>query len=130
MSANPVHLFPERGGIREPGTAERGFPPERRKRARTRLHWPITLFRDDSSSVLETVTQNLSSNGFYCVSPVSFMPGERLHCALKLPAHDPAGRSRTLSLECRVRVVRAEPAGEPGFFGIACRIEDFHLVRQ
>ncbi len=73
------------------------------------------------------MTQNLSSTGFYCLSPSPLMPGDYVVCTLKLPAHDPKGEERILALECRVRIMRAEAATD-GLFGIACRIEDYRLI--
>jgi hypothetical protein len=128
MSANPLDVLSAHPGLRGPAAVERGFRPERRKRARTHLHWPLLLFRGQNANAIESLTVNLSSNGFYCMSPTPFMPGESLVCALKVPAYDPTGEEKTLALECKVQVVRAEPAGEAGFFGIACRIEDYHLL--
>jgi hypothetical protein len=77
---------------------------------------------------VESVTQNLSSSGFYFLSPKPLAPGESLVCALKVPAYDPEGEERTVALECRVQVIRAEAALD-GLFGMACQIEDYHLIR-
>lgn len=96
-------------------------------RARTQVHWPVLLLPDRTAHAIETVTQNLSSGGFYCFSPTALTPGESLLCTLRLPAYDPIDEQHALALECRVRVMRAEAAAE-GFFGIACRIEDYRLM--
>ena len=76
---------------------------------------------------MQSVTQNLSSSGFYCLSRTPLTPGESLLCTLTMPTYDPKSRERTISLECRASVMRAEATAE-GLFGIACRIEDYHLV--
>jgi hypothetical protein len=104
-----------------------GCRRDRRLRARTDIHWPVLLLPDHGLNPIDTVTQNLSSGGFYCFSMVPLLPGEVLYCSLKVPAHDPNAEERTLALECRVRVMRSE-ATPDGLFGIACRIEDYHLA--
>ena len=106
---------------------ETALYPERRARTRTEVHWPVVLLQDHQSNTIETVTENLSSTGFYCFSTIPVVPGEYLQCSLRVPAHDPKGAQRTILLQCRVQVLRAETAAN-GSFGIACRIEDYHLI--
>jgi hypothetical protein len=127
MSANLLDLFTAHAGAREVAIIESAFRPERRKRARTQVHWSVLLLCDREANTIETVTQNLSSSGFYCLSSKPLTPGESLSCALKVPAFDPKGEDRSVALECRVQVMRAEAVSD-GLFGIACRIEDYHLV--
>jgi len=104
------------------------FHPERRKRVRTTVHWPVVIFRSDSAEGIESTTLNLSSTGFFCLSQLSFDPGESLFCTLRVPSHDPEGRERLWILECRVRVRRAEPAASDGLYGLACEMEDYRLL--
>ena len=67
-------------------------------------------------------TENLSAEGFYCVSEEAFCPGELLQCELSIPA--PHVPSANLTLHRRVRVLRLEIKGlEPGY-RIACWFED------
>jgi hypothetical protein len=99
----------------------------RRKRPRTRVHWPVVLMPDRNPGSIETLTQDLSSSGFYCLCPQALTVGESLLCTLKVPAYDPGGGDRIIALECRVVVMRSEPK-ENGAFGIACRVEDYHLL--
>ena len=113
---------------RETAVVEAAFRPERRRRARTKVHWTLLLRCDRGVDAVESVTQNLSSSGFYFLSPKPLVPGESLVCALKVPAYDPEGEERTVALECRVQVIRAEAALD-GLFGMACQIEDYHLIR-
>jgi hypothetical protein len=122
MSAKLVDVFTVHAQGRE-------YRPERRKRARTNVHWPVLLLRDQGFNPIDTVTQNLSSSGFYCFSSTPVAPGAVLRCSLKVPAHDPKGEQRTVTLECRVQVLRSE-AAQDGSFGIACRIEDYHLIAR
>ena len=105
----------------------RPFLSERRKRVRAKVYWPVLLFRDDVAEAIESVTRDLSSIGFYCLSPRPFAVDETLVCALKVPMHARMGGEQMITIECRVRVARTEEMGD-NRFGIACRIEDYHLV--
>lgn len=127
MSANPIDFFTTHAGLKDTAVVEGGVRPERRKRARTLVHWPVLLMQSHGADSIETVTQNLSSTGFYCFSPATLTPGDSLLCRLKVPAHDPNCEEDALALECKVVVIRAEAASD-GFFGIACRIEDYRLI--
>jgi PilZ domain len=100
--------------------------PERRRRVRSSVHWPVILFRNgEGEEAIETITRDLSSSGFYCLSRKPFTVGELLVCALLVPTEDPAGRESRL--ECRVLVVRVEEDAATGQYGIACRTEDYRL---
>jgi len=101
---------------------------ERRNRVRAQVHWPVIFVCGDREESVETITQNVTSEGFYCRCASAFIPGERLDCCLKLPAHDPAGRDQVLWMECRIRVGRVDPPNAEGAFGIACQIEDYHFA--
>lgn len=128
MSANPIELFTAYVGLNKPTELDSVARSERRRRARTKVHWPVLLFRNQSAEAVESTTQNLSSNGFYCMANASFTPGEMLICTLKVPTHDPNGGNLVRSLECKVRVMRVEPSAANGLFGVAVRIEDYHFA--
>src|SRR5687767_852767 len=78
---------------------------ERRKWFRTPLRWQVLFIGLGSSGNVESTTQNLSSHGFYCISPVPSTPGERYTCTMKVPAHQPNKADRLLLLECKVRIL-------------------------
>jgi hypothetical protein len=106
---------------------------ERRRRPRVQVHWPILLFRGeggedgkDGDATVETITQNLSSQGFYYLSGERFTVGEWLLCSLQILPNDPGGGESRL--ECRVQVVRVEDNVVEGLYGIACRTEDYRFV--
>lgn len=135
MFANPLDLFPvcrdpkgPRNGSIETAPKHPATHPERRTRVRTTLHWPVVFFCGRSGETIESVTQNLSSRGFYCHSQTLIAPGEVLICAIKLPSYDLSGHERSRILECRVQVKRVEPGGIGDSFGIACQIHDYRLV--
>lgn len=105
-------------------------PPERRRRTRAHVHWPVCFFGVDSGETIETVTENLSSSGFQCFSPVPLIPSDLMTCVLRVPLHQPPNNGRVLSLECKVRVVRVESAEERQSFAIACQIEDYRFIES
>lgn len=105
-------------------------PPEvhhadRRKRARSRVHWPVLIFRDSGPEAIEIVTEDLSSTGFFCFSQIAFACGERVTCAIRIPKHDTLGNEQTLTLLCKARVMRVERPSMKATMGIACRIEEY-----
>jgi hypothetical protein len=127
MSANPVEQFTAYVGANTPVQVERLLLPERRKRARAKLHGRVWLFRNEVEDAMEGLTQDLSSDGFYCLAGEWFAAGETLICSLKVPSHKLNGNHLEGSLECKIRVMRVESQGE-GMYGIACRIEDYHFA--
>ena len=99
-------------------------PSERRRAVRAKVRWPAVLFRDDEA--IETVTKDLSSCGFYCVSPKRLSVGESLFCKLMIPVRGSTAQKPSTAIECRIRVVRVEDAGG-GNFGIGCQIEEYTI---
>jgi hypothetical protein len=132
MSANPLELFPAYPGPRKPAVLDIDRDVERRSerrgRIRTTVHWPVRFFRNHTGEAVETLTQDLSSGGFYCLSPTPFVLGERLVCVLRVPTHRPGGKEADQTLECKVQVMRVDPAVQEEFYGIACRIEDYRFA--
>lgn len=101
---------------------------ERRRRARVQVHWPICFIRSGITEIGDTVTQDLSSDGFYCLVNAAFVPGEIRECTLSVPVHHPNSRYPTRPVLCRVRVIRVDAPGTNGFCGVGCRIEDYHFI--
>jgi hypothetical protein len=101
-------------------------PEERRKRQRIALHWPVRLFRDPAMPSVESTTENLTSNGFYCISKEPFHLGEHLECIIAIPAGSFGYSASPMCLQCRVRVTRVEDQQEG--FGLGCYIEDYDLL--
>src|SRR5882762_9961002 len=99
---------------------------ERRKRKRVAVHWPVRLFRDPAAPSVESTTENLTSNGFYCVSTEPFQLGERLECIIAIPAGSFGHAESPIRLQCRVRVARVEDQRDG--FGLGCYIEDYDLL--
>src|SRR4051812_19430052 len=126
MSVNVIDAYSGHFSPRET-VSESSGRQERRSRTRIKVRWPLFLRRPGASEEIETVTQNLSSSGFYCLSPTPLTPGETLVCTVRVPAYDPKGADSSMSLECRAIMLRAETIAD-GSYGIACRIEDYHLL--
>jgi len=105
------------------------FERERRRRARVQVHWPLCFLRSGSNEQIETVTHDLSSDGFYCFAGGgAFMPGELCECTLGVPIPQPSGGTRVISVHCVVRVIRIELLPERGIYGLGCRIEDYRFA--
>jgi hypothetical protein len=130
MSAKPFEcLYPalEVNG----GASVSVVEPNRRRRVRTVVHWKIRLLRSGAFEPVESVTQNLSSDGFYCLSATAFRRDEVLTCFILIPEHNPERAGRIVSLQCTVRVLRVDDLVVNGrHCGIACRIENYHFPRS
>src|SRR5271165_1415168 len=90
---------------------------DRRRSLRLDLACPLSLSRPGNGSAVESKTQNLSSNGFYCVSDTPFCSNETLLCELLIPSAAPGQLPKfDLVLRGSVEVVRVALRGtEPGF---------------
>jgi len=100
------------------------FLDDRRKRRRVAVHWPIYLFEPMGNKSVESTTENLSSEGFYCLSRKTFKIGERLRCEIVIP-ESTLNLDGPIVLECQVTVRRVEHL-EP-WFGLGCHIEDYSV---
>jgi len=97
------------------------LPGDRRKRKRVALHWPVRLFRQSEGQSIESTTENLSSEGLYCITSERFKRGERLQCEIVIPAT--FGLESSMVLECHVTIRRVENLRRG--FGLGCHIEDY-----
>lgn len=98
---------------------------DRRKRQRVPLHWSVQLARKAGSQTVETVTENLSSEGFFCIAREQFKQGERLKCVIITDEILDSADSR-IRVHCDVTVRRVEELTEG--FGIGCHIEDYSIL--
>jgi hypothetical protein len=96
---------------------------DHRNRQRVALHWPVRLLRQHGGASVESITENLSSEGFYCISTKPFKTGERLRCEIVIP--DALGLDVPIVLECHITVQRVEY--QRSGFGLGCHIEDYSL---
>src|SRR5260370_21684043 len=93
-----------------------------RKRKRVAVHWPVRLFRREGQSV-ESITENLSSEGLYCITQEPFKRGERLQCEIVIPAESFGSPEPFLRLQCRVTVRRVEHLQRG--FGLGCHSGEY-----
>jgi hypothetical protein len=104
---------------------------DRRRHPRVRLSYLLRLFRPGHSAGIETQTEDLSCDGFYCISEHPILPKERIECELLIPgeqADDPW--QSDLVLRCRAEVVRVVPDPAGPTFGVACRLEGYTVNRN
>jgi len=87
------------------------------------LRLPVRLNKGSAS--IESVTENISSDGFYCISPTRFVPGESFKVDVSLPGFqaDHSG----IVIRCEVRVTRTEKPQVGLGFGIGCHIENYFI---
>jgi PilZ domain len=102
--------------------------PERRRRTRTPLRCPITLFRCNSTDAVESTTSNLSCEGFHCLVESEYLIGDQLTALLRIPAFDPSGKEQSCTLSCLVRVIRVDACNREGIYGLSCAIDAYHLT--
>jgi hypothetical protein len=104
---------------------------ERRQRPRLRLAYPLRIHLPGEPVWVETKTEDLSSEGFFCVSERSFPLHQVLDCELEISAEELDRPLRNnLILRCRAKVVRVVRNGHEGAYGLAFHLEDFTIHRQ
>jgi hypothetical protein len=104
---------------------------ERRSRRRLKLPYPVVLYRLGDNAGIQTTTQNINSEGFFCVSEEPFSPNEMLDCKVVIPGQDLGISSKdSLVLRCRAEVVRVVTDGLRPGYGVACRLKTYTVSRQ
>ena len=101
MQVDSIEILGQRDPNDPPGTSAGGL--ERRRRARTHLRCPITLFRCNSTEAVDSTTSNLSCEGFHCLVESEYLIGDQLTALLRIPAFDPNGKEQSCTLSCRAR---------------------------
>jgi len=99
---------------------------DRRKRKRVAVHWPVRLFPPAGKPSVDSTTENLSSEGLYCISGEPFQTGERLQCEIVIPGERLGFSEPYMRLQCHVTVKRVEHLRHG--FGLGCYIEDYSLA--
>lgn len=99
--------------------------PERRRRQRVRLQLSVRLQPGKDQGAIDSITRDISSDGFLCLTPRPFEKGEFLVCCIAWPSHGRTGQDKPFALRCNARVVRCEHDPETGFYRTAYRIEDY-----
>ena len=99
----------------------------RRRRPRMKLSLPVVLIQSNGAIRVETLTEDVSCDSFFCVSYHRFQPDECVECQIRIPAGPNSFTENDLCLQCRARVVRVVSQGPQQGFGIACRLEDYTI---
>ena len=100
---------------------------DRRRRQRIRVHLPVRLFRPPAGPYVPSTTENLSSEGLYCIVKEPFRRGERLQCEIAIPESLGAAEGPT-RLQCHVIVKRVESLRHVRALGLGCHIENYSLA--
>lgn len=101
-----------------------GAPQDRRGRDRLKLPYSVVLYRQGEAMPVQTTLQDISSEGFYCLSDQPFSPHEQLECDVAIP-----GENDRLVLRCHAEVVRVVADGLNPGYGVACRLRDYSVSR-
>jgi hypothetical protein len=99
---------------------------DRRKRKRVPVHWPVQFLGQARTRRTKATTENLSSEGFYCISRKAFKLGERVECEIVFPAGTVGSQEAPLRIQCHVTIKRVELLSRG--FGLGCHIEDYKLA--
>jgi|SRR5580658_4099534 hypothetical protein len=99
---------------------------ERRKHERLALRLPV---RFEGAPDVNSVTENISGGGFYCISPTPFPADEQKEAHLMLPIRGYIRSADDVDIQCAVRVVRVDTLGAGRGFGVACQIERYTFLR-
>ena len=107
-----------------------GIPSDRRGRQRLKLPYSIVLHRMGETAGVQTATEYISSDGFFCISEQPFSPNEKLDCEVLIPNQDSrSSGGESLVLHCRAEVVRVVTDGIKPGYGLACRLKDYTVSR-
>lgn len=99
------------------------WPAERRRHVRLPLRLPVRFRKINGTPSITSHTENISSDGFFCISPEGFALGDCVRADVSLPDNGTAQNGAVI--HCQVRVVRTEAPGPGSGFGLGCRIENF-----
>jgi hypothetical protein len=91
------------------------------------LHLPLQFAREGRSDLIEGVTESISGDEVWFVSPELLQPGEQVDVELVLPIHGPGRNAFRIHLKCLVDVERVDVARLPSGFRVVCRIRDYKI---
>ena len=106
-----------------------GTPADRRRRQRLKLPYSIVLHRIGEPTGVQTATEYISSDGFFCISEQPFSPNENVDCEVVIPSQDSTCDAESLVLRCRAEVIRVVTDGINPGYGLACRLKDYTVGR-
>ena len=104
---------------------------ENRSRPRTNLRSPLYLFSAALGVLVETETENVSMNGFFCRTNRVYAPGERFRFLLQLsPTVAETQGARPVYLDGVAEVVHVKVGASAQGFGLGCRVEGYRVLPQ
>jgi len=107
-----------------------GDAPERRRRPRVRLACPVRMLRIGNGCRIDTKTEDISCEGFFCITESLFSLREKLYCELVIATgSDGRAVGEAIVLRCRAEVVRVVRQPENSAFGVGCRVSDYTIER-
>lgn len=101
---------------------------ELRGKNRVPLRCGVFLWRPSEGTLVRTETQDVSSDGFSCLSSEPFLPGDDLRARLEIPCGEKGESDISLVVDCHIEVLRTIANGTEQLFGLACRVNDYHVV--
>jgi hypothetical protein len=90
------------------------------------MRYAVSLWKPSDGTFTRTLTENLTSEGFFCVSNEPYRPGDQLEATLEVPTRPGSRWNRPgLALQCQVEVVRIK--GRQSRIGF--RIKDYTVIQ-
>jgi hypothetical protein len=104
---------------------------ERRSRPRTNLRTPLFLIAPECSELIETQTENIGMDGFFCCCRCLLPPGTRLRFLLKLsPASVDTLPTQSVYLEGLAEVVHVSSTASVEGFGLGCHFTGYRVLPE
>ena len=102
---------------------------ERRSQSRTSLRVPLLLLPCGWLRPIQTETENVSMDGFFCRTREAFAPGDRLKFLLLLPtAVKDSEATKATCLQGIAEVVRVVACASEYGFSIGCRLSGYRVL--
>jgi hypothetical protein len=98
---------------------------DRQQNDRVEMRYAVSLWKPSDGTFTRTLTENLTPEGFFCVSNQPYRPGDQLEATLEVPTRK-GGRWNLprLALQCQVEVVRVKG----GQSRIGFRIKEYTVI--
>lgn len=102
---------------------------ERRGQSRTSLRVPLLLLPCGWPRPIQTETENVSMDGFFCRIREAFAPGDRLKFLLLLPnAVKDSEAAKATCLQGIAEIVRVVSSASGHGFSIGCRLSGYRVL--
>jgi hypothetical protein len=97
---------------------------DRQQNDRVEMRYAVSLWKPSNGTFTRTLTENLTSEGFFCVSNEPYRQGDQLEATLEVP-HGRRWNMPRLALQCQVEVVRVK--GRQSRIGF--RIKEYTVIQ-